>query len=81
MGRPKGSLNKTTTAARVMFASAADGIGGLAALTAWAKKNPDEFWKLYARLIPVEHTGEGGTGPVQAIVKHVYEDSKSQNPQ
>ena len=47
--------------------------GGFEDLTAWAKENRTEFYKLYARLIPVEHVGEGGEGPISTIVKHVYE--------
>lgn len=52
-----------------------DQSGGFAQLTQWAIDNRTEFYKLYARLIPVEHVGEGGDGPIQTIVKHVYEAS------
>jgi len=72
-GRPLGSVNKLTKSAREAFQLAFAGIGGAPALTAWAKKNPTEFWKLYARLIPVEHVGAGGEGPISTIIKHVYE--------
>lgn len=52
---------------------AAEGIGGVEALTAWAKKNPGEFWKLYARLIPTEqHIGVGeGAEPYETRVRFV----------
>ena len=36
--------------------------------------------KLYARLIPVEHVGPGGDGPINTIVKHIYETGKPPNP-
>ena len=72
-GRKKGSLNKLTTSAREAFALAFTASGGAEGLTTWAKANPTEFYKLYARLIPVEHVGEGGTGPIATVVKHVYE--------
>ncbi len=75
-GRPKGSKNKVTKNAREAFQRAFDESGGFTALTAWAKANQTEFYKLYARLIPVEHVGEGGEGPIQTIVKHVYESAK-----
>lgn len=73
-GRTKGVPNKITRSAREAFQLAFAAIQeGPSKLEDWAKANPTEFYKLYARLIPVEHTGEGGTGPIQTIVKHVYE--------
>ena len=36
--------------------------------------------RLYARLIPVEHVGPGGDGPINTIVKHIYETGKPPNP-
>lgn len=76
-GRPRGIPNKLTKSAREAFQLAFDESGGPDGLTKWAKANPTEFYKLYARLIPVEHVGEGGEGPIQTVVKHIYE---SQNP-
>lgn len=72
-GRQKGTPNKLTKSAREAFAAAFDGVGGAPALTRWAKANKTEFFKLYARLIPVEHVGAGGDGPVATVVKHIYE--------
>lgn len=57
-GRTKGVPNKTTTAAKEAFALAFDGIGGVPALIEWAEENRSDFFKLYARLIPVELSGE-----------------------
>lgn len=73
MARPKGSPNKLTKTAREAFAIAFDKLGGPKNLTEWAKENPTDFYKLYARLIPVEHVGAGGEGPIATVVKHVYE--------
>lgn len=58
-GRPRGIPNKITASAREAFQIAFDGIGGADALRDWAKKNPDKFYPIYAKLIPVEvaHTG------------------------
>lgn len=67
-GRVKGSANKSTIAAREMFQRAAQGLGGLPALIDWAKDEPGEFWKLYARLIPVEHTGAEGAALMPKVV-------------
>ncbi len=62
MGRPKGSQNKTTVAAKEALQMAFDGIGGVPALIAWAmdEKNQGEFYKIYTKLLPLErkHTGE-----------------------
>lgn len=72
-GRQRGTTNKLTKSAREAFALAFEQSGGYAQLTAWAKENRTEFYKLYARLIPVEHVGAGGDGPIATVVKHVYE--------
>jgi hypothetical protein len=40
-GRPKGSLNKTTRAAKEAIAQAFEDMGGIAALVAWADQNDD----------------------------------------
>lgn len=58
-GRPKGVPNKTTRAAKEAFALAFEGIGGVSALKAWAEENPGEFFKLYAKLIPLDVTTNG----------------------
>lgn len=59
LGRPKGVPNKTTTAAKEAFRLAFEGIGGYKALAEWATENRTEFYKLYARLIPVDVTSDG----------------------
>jgi hypothetical protein len=58
-GRPKGSKNKLTVEAKEAFRLAAEGMGGVAALTAWGKEAPDKFWPLYAKLIPMDVTSGG----------------------
>jgi hypothetical protein len=76
-GRKPGVPNKITTSAREAFAMAFQGLGGYDKLREWAQANPTEFYKLYARLIPVEHVGAGGEGPISTIVKHIYEGQKN----
>ena len=63
-GRKAGTPNKATTKAREAFALAFDAIGGGASLAQWARENQTEFYKLYARLIPVDHTS--GEKPMTA---------------
>lgn len=60
-GRPKGSPNKITTSMRECFRAAFDELGGVPALVAWGRENQTEFYKLTARLIPVEVTGANGS--------------------
>lgn len=67
-GRPKGSENKTTRAAKDAIAEAAERIGGVDRLVIWIKedaKNESTFWgTIYPKLLPLQVAGEGG-GPVQ----------------
>jgi hypothetical protein len=58
-GRKKGVPNRTTVLAREAFNIAFHGIGGVDELVTWGKANRDEFYKLYARLIPVDVTSGG----------------------
>lgn len=57
-GKQKGTVNKVTATAKEAFALAFEGIGGVAELAEWARANKTDFFKLYARLIPVELSGE-----------------------
>lgn len=69
-GRPKGSQNKTTLAAKEAFRLAFDKLGGWEALAEWAMTEPDnltEFYKLYARLIPQDVTSNGEKLPTLVI--------------
>ncbi len=57
-GRKAGTPNKFTTGAKDNVAAVFNRLGGTAEMAKWAKANQTEFYKLYARLIPVEHSGE-----------------------
>lgn len=50
--------NKTTTAFKQAVLLCFEGIGGDKAFQKWAKKNPTEFYKIAARLIPSEVVGD-----------------------
>lgn len=78
IGRKAGIPNKLTKSAREAFALAFDATGGWTALGQWAQENRSQFYSLYARLIPVEHVGPGGEGPISTIVKHIYEPPQSE---
>ena len=73
-GRPKNSPNKTTTSAKAAIALAAEGLGGVKRLVAWAKASPENervFWStIYPRLVPHEVAGSADGAPISiAIVK------------
>ena len=77
-GRPKGSVNKTTAAAKHVINEAATRLGGADRLLAWAQEAPENekaFWSvIYPKLLPLQHegTGEGGA----FVFKTVYEERK-----
>lgn len=72
-GRPKGSPNKVSKAAKEAIAEAAEQLGGVNRLVAWAQEDPlneRAFWtSVYPKLIPVHLTGSGAV--VTTIVELV----------
>jgi hypothetical protein len=69
-GRPPGSRNKTTVAAKEAIALAAEGLGGTDRLIAWAQEDPlneRAFWSsIYPKLLPLQVTGGDG-GPLEHL--------------
>ena len=61
-GRPPGSRNKTTVAAKEAIALAAEGLGGTERLIRWAQEDPlneRTFWgTIYPKLLPLQVAGE-----------------------
>lgn len=66
-GRKPGAKNKFGQEAKEAFALAFEGIGGVPALTQWARNNKETFYKLYSKLIPVELHGTG-KGMVNIVI-------------
>lgn len=58
-GRKKGVPNKITASMREAWREAFDKLGGVEALVAWGKKNPDDFYKAVTKLIPQDVTSGG----------------------
>lgn len=77
-GRPKGSPNKVTKAAKDAIAEAAEKLGGVNRLVTWAQedaKNEHAFWAtIYPKLLPLQVTGEGGGAVGVVIFKGLNED-------
>jgi hypothetical protein len=74
-GRQKGSLNKTTVAMKDAMLSVyadlqAEAGGGNGHFLDWARGNSTDFYRLAARLLPLQVSGEGG-GPVVTRVELV----------
>lgn len=65
-GRPKGVPNKNTAIAKDAIATAAEKLGGVDRLVAWAKeepKNESAFWTvIYPKLLPLQLHGAGDNG-------------------
>lgn len=59
-GRKKGSVNKFSGIARDNVAQVFSQIGGVDRMAQWAEENLTEFYKHYARLIPIELNGKDG---------------------
>ena len=61
-GRPRGSRNRTTAAAKAIIEDAVDRLGGADRLLEWAKESPDNervFWSsIFPKLLPLQVTGK-----------------------
>jgi len=77
-GRLPGSKNKTTANVKEAMEMAFEGIGGADRLQAWAEKNTTDFYKLWAKLIPVQITGENG-GDINITVRKVVHSARDRD--
>ena len=81
MGRPKGSPNKVHASMKQAIADAFDKLGGTDRMVQWAMEDPKhltEFYKLAARLIPVETNVSGANGgPIQTVLEIVGVQNQS----
>ena len=71
-GRPKGSQNKVTKAAKEAIAEAAEKLGGVDRLVNWAKEDPlneRAFWStIYPKLLPLQVAGDA-ENPIRAVTR------------
>lgn len=75
-GRQKGSGNKLSGLAKDNICAVFTRLGGTAAMAEWAVENKTEFYKLYARLIPVQVSGDPDN-PVEARLTVEFVNSAS----
>lgn len=67
-GRKPGVPNKLTASAKAALDEAFNKLGGVDALVKFGRANPGEFYKIWARRIPQEHSGLNGE-PIQHVVR------------
>lgn len=68
-GRQKGTPNKLNATAKDNIASVFNQLGGTASMADWARENRGEFYKIYARLLPIDAQISGvDGGPIQSRV-------------
>lgn len=60
MARTLGAKNKISGQAKENIQAVFTRLGGTAAMAKWAEANPSEFYKIYARLLPIEGPGSNG---------------------
>lgn len=80
-GKPKGALNRTTKSAKEAIAMAAEGLGGVDRLIAWAQEDPANeraFWaSIYPKLIPVQVSGDPDNPLEVQLIRRVIVDPTS----
>lgn len=67
MARTVGAKNKISGQAKENIAAVFVRLGGTAEMAKWAKKNQGEFYKIYARLLPVEGPGDDGAHVLKVL--------------
>lgn len=76
-GRPKGAKNKTTVAVKEAISAAADRLGGVDRLVAWAQEdeaNERVFWsQMYTKLLPHQVEGSNDDGSIGITFKTIIE--------
>ncbi len=69
MARTLGAKNKVPQLAKENIAAVFVRLGGTAQMAKWAKENQTEFYKIYARLLPVQVGGDPGSPIIVEVVK------------
>jgi hypothetical protein len=74
-GRPKGSRNKVTGVAKDIIAEAADRLGGVERLVAWAKEdaqNERAYWaQIFPKLLPLQVAGDPNAPLIHEIRRSI----------
>jgi len=74
-GRPKGQPNKISSLAKDNIIAVFDKLGGVDKMVVWAEEHQTDFYRIYARLMPIQVEGTGEDGAVIIkIVKGLGDD-------
>jgi hypothetical protein len=78
-GRKKGTPNKTTAAVKNALVKTFVNMGGSRQLTKWAKENPTEFYKIWAKLLPAEvkSTVDGDVSTTVTVIQRYLPPGES----
>lgn len=74
-GRPKGVPNKISGTAKENIQAVFVRLGSTAQMAEWAKDNQTEFYKIYARMLPIEGPGVDGAHKIMHDIKMVIVDA------
>lgn len=71
-GRPPAAQNKTSRKVKECLIQTFENMGGTRAMTAWAKKNPGEFYRMWVRILPQEVHAKGGPNdePIKILLQY-----------
>ncbi len=80
-GRPTGATNKTTKLVKEAFAEAFDELqkDPEVKLAVWGKDNPTEFYKLAAKLIPIQLSNDPDSPIQQVTVFQLPDNGRKQD--
>jgi len=67
MARTVGAKNKISGQAKENIQAVFVRLGSTAAMAEWARENRTEFYRIYARLLPIEGPGDNGEHKMEII--------------
>ena len=68
-GRAAGVPNKSTKAVKEALQEAFENLGGVEALTAWARDKPDLFYQLGCKMLPMSVKADVSGRAIEAILQ------------
>jgi hypothetical protein len=70
-GRRTGVPNKISGTVKENVIAVFEDIGGVGAMSKWAKGNPSDFFRIYSRLLPTQIEGKVEGGLILQIISKV----------
>lgn len=75
-GRAAGTPNKRTEKVSQALHEAFEELGGVVALVKWAKVNPNEFYRIWSRMLPKESGIQEESHPQSTVVIYLPDDGR-----